>query len=63
MIEKNIRYVFLSKNIDIPRDLDSIIDRKYTNSVTGERFLILKNLFQKIKIAMIILFGLMFQSI
>ena len=45
MIEKNIRYVFLSKNIDIPRDLDSIIDRKYTNSVTGERFLILKNHF------------------
>ena len=43
MVDKNIRFLFLSKNIDIPKDLDSIIDRKYTDSVTGERFLILKN--------------------
>lgn len=45
IIEKNIRFMFLSKNIDIPKELNSIIDRKYTDSVTGERFLILKNHF------------------
>jgi hypothetical protein len=45
IIEKNIRFIFLSKNIDIPKELNSIIDRKYTDSVTGERFLILKNHF------------------